>query len=491
MASRRTLTLLLSAITGVSLAVTAVPSNAAPGFTTSPLRTYDFTQSTSGFVVHLKDRSTSAQGVSRAAHTASAMRATSTALRGAVDRAVKVRGARVIESLAHANNSMSVQVSRGFNATAAKAFASEIERNPEVESVEPVLHMTINENTGARPAAVSSPPNDQYWTRQWGLNSEKGIDAPGAWATSTGSGVTVAVIDSGITKHPDLDGKILPGYDFISDSHVAGDGDGRDSNPADEGDWTKAGTCTRRDVPSSWHGTHVAGIVGAATNNGRGVAGAAPGAKILPVRALGHCGGTDVDIADGITWASGGEVPGVPTNRNPAKVINLSLGDSSNYCPTSYQRAIDAAVSRGSTVVVAAGNEMRDVRKSTPGNCRNVVVVGATGETGAQSYFSNYGSAVDVSAPGGDAHTGDLILSTVNNGKTTPGSPAYGYMEGTSQAAPHVSAVVALMVAANPRLTPARIEEILKQSVNPAKCTSSCGTGIVDARKAVKAAKSA
>lgn len=490
MALRRTLTLMLCAITGASLVATAVPSSAAPGFTISPLRTSDSIQSTSGFVVHLKDRSASAQRV-RTAHAASAMQATSTSLRGLVDRAAKVRGAHVTESLARANNSMSVQVSQGLNATAAKAFASEIERNPEVESVEPVLHMTINENTGVHPAAVSSAPNDQYWNRQWGLNSENGIDAPGAWATNTGSGVTVAVIDSGITKHPDLDGKVLPGYDFISDRYAAGDGKGRDSDPSDEGDWTRAGACTRRDVPSSWHGTHVAGIIGAATNNARGVAGAAPGAKILPVRALGHCGGTDVDIADGITWASGGEVPGVPTNHNPAKVINLSLGGPSNYCPITYQRAIDAAVSRGSTVVVAAGNEAMDVRKSTPGNCRNVVVVGATGETGAQSYFSNYGSTVDVSAPGGDDRTGDMILSTLNNGETTPAAPTYGYMEGTSQAAPHVSAVVALMIAANPNLTPARIKEILKQSVNPAKCKTGCGTGIVDARKAVKAAKSA
>ncbi|MSS46691.1 S8 family serine peptidase [Cutibacterium sp. WCA-380-WT-3A] len=491
MASRRTLALLLSAVTGASLAVTAIPGSAAPGFTTSPLRTADSAQSTSGFVIHFKDHSASVRGMSRAARTSSAIHVTTASLRGTVDRAVKARGAHVTESVAHANDSMSVRVSRGLDATAAKAFASEIEHNPEVESVEPVLHMTINESRDVRPAAVSSAPNDQYWNHQWGLNSEKGIDAPGAWRTSTGAGVTVAVIDSGITRHPDLDGKILPGYDFISDGSTAGDGDGRDSDPSDEGDWTRAGTCTRRDVPSSWHGTHVAGIIGASTNNGEGVAGAAPAAKILPVRALGHCGGTDVDIADGITWASGGKVPGVPTNPHPAKVINLSLGGSASYCPVSYQRAIDGAVSRGSTIVVAAGNEARDASKSTPANCGNVVVVGATGETGAQSYYSNYGSGVDVSAPGGDDRTGDMILSTVNDGKTTPGSPAYGYMEGTSQAAPHVSGVVALMVADDPGLTPARIEEILKRSVNPAMCTSRCGTGIIDAREAVQAAKPA
>lgn len=252
MASRRTSTLLLCAITGASLAATAVPSIAAPGFTTSPLRTSASTQTTSGFVVHLKDDSTSAQGMSRAARTSSAMRASSTSLRGAVDHAAKARGAHVTASLARANDSMSVQVSKGLDSKAAKAFISEIERNPEVESVEPILHMSINEQTGkkVRPAAVSSAPNDQYWGRQWGLHSDKGIDAPGAWSTSTGSGVTVAVIDSGITEHPDLAGKILPGYDFISDGRIAGDGDGRDNDPSDEGDWTLAGTCTRRDVDS-------------------------------------------------------------------------------------------------------------------------------------------------------------------------------------------------------------------------------------------------
>lgn len=491
MASRRTSTLLLCAITGASLAAAAAPSNAAPGFTTSPLRTSASAQTTSGFVVHFKDNSTSAQGVSRAARTSSAMWASSTSLRGVVDHAAKARGARVAASLARANDSMSVQVSKGLDEKSAKAFMSEIESNPEVASVEPVIHMTINEQTGkkVRTTAAASAPNDEYWNRQWGLNSEKGIDAPGAWSTSTGSGVTVAVIDSGITQHPDLAGKILPGYDFISDGRIAGDGDGRDNDPSDEGDWTLAGQCGPRARDSSWHGSHVAGIIGASTNNGRGIAGAAPNSKVLPVRALGHCGGTDADIADAITWSSGGRVPGVPTNTHPAKVINMSLGGPSSYCPTSYQRAIDNARSRGATIVVAAGNESMDASRSTPGNCRGVVVVGATGQTGSQSYFSNYGPTVDVSAPGGDDRTGDLILSTVNSGTKTPKSPAYGYMEGTSQATPHVAAIAALMLSTNPNLTPSQVESILKQSVKPARCYSGCGTGIVDARKAVQTAR--
>ncbi|WCC80468.1 S8 family peptidase [Cutibacterium equinum] len=492
MTSRRITTLLLCAVTGVSLAASAVPSNAADGFATAPLRTSESVKTTSEFVVHLKGASTSTRSVS---HANSADRAHLKSLRGTFEHAAKARGTRVVGSMARANHSMSVQTSKGLDAKAAKAFKTELERNPEVESVEPVLHMTINERseTRGRTAAVSFTPNDRYWGRQWGLNSDKGIDAPGAWSTSIGSGVTVAVIDSGIIRHPDLDDKLLPGYDFISNRYVAGDGDGRDADPSDEGDWTRAGDCGPGSLPhdSSWHGSHVAGIIGASTNNGRGIAGAAPDSNILPVRALGHCGGTDVDIADAITWSAGGEVPGVPTNRHPAKVINMSLGGRSSYCPTSYQRAIDYARSRGATIIVAAGNENMDASKSTPGNCRGVVVVGATGQTGARSYFSNWGWTVDLSAPGGDDYTGDLILSTVNTGKTTPQAPAYGYMEGTSQAAPHVSAVAALMLSANPNLSPDQIEAILKQSVNYARCDAACGTGIVDARKAVASARNA
>src|SRR5690606_31257016 len=143
-----------------------------------------------------------------------------------------------------------------------------------------------------------------------------------------GNGVVVAVLDTGITRHGDLDANVLPGYDFISDAGKANDGDGRDNDPSDPGDWVTLNQCPggNRAENSSWHGTHVAGTIAAVTNNAKGVAGTAFGARILPVRVLGTCGGYDSDIADAIVWAAGGSVSGVPTNANPAEVINLSLG---------------------------------------------------------------------------------------------------------------------------------------------------------------------
>src|SRR5439155_26204113 len=166
----------------------------------------------------------------------------------------------------------------------------------------------------------------------------------GAWDTTSGAGVTVAVLDTGITPHSDLTGNVIAGYDFISDPPTARDGDGRDPNPNDEGDWFNAGECgSTTPETSSWHGTHVAGTIGALTDNGVGVAGIARNARIEPVRVLGKCGGFTSDIADAITWASGGRVSRVPRNPNPAKVINMSLGGS-GACGRTFQRPIDGAV---------------------------------------------------------------------------------------------------------------------------------------------------
>ena len=152
---------------------------------------------------------------------------------------------------------------------------------------------------------------------------------PGAWDVATGTGVTVAVIDTGITAHPDLDANVLPGYDFVSDATAARDGNGRDANAQDQGDWYAAGECGQPTAGNtSWHGTHVAGTVAAVTGNATGVAGVAPNAKVVPVRVLAKCGGSLSDIADAIVWASGGTVAGIPANANPAKVINMSLGGS-------------------------------------------------------------------------------------------------------------------------------------------------------------------
>lgn len=157
-------------------------------------------------------------------------------------------------------------------------------------------------------------PNDTRFSEQWGFGtSNASINVQPAWDKATGTGVVVAVIDTGITNHPDLNANILPGYDFISDAAMARDGGGRDSNPNDEGDWYGANECGSGTPASnsSWHGTHVAGTVAAVTNNSTGVAGTAFNAKVVPVRVLGKCGGYTSDIADAIVWASGGTVSGV------------------------------------------------------------------------------------------------------------------------------------------------------------------------------------
>ncbi|WP_406120806.1 S8 family peptidase [Streptomyces sp. NBC_00989] len=336
-------------------------------------------------------------------------------------------------------------------------------------------------------------PNDTEYGKQWDLfESAAGMNVPAAWPTSTGSGVTVAVIDTGYVTHSDLAANIVAGYDFITDTAVSVDGDGRDSNPADPGDYYAANECGSG-IPasnSSWHGTHVAGTIAAATNNGKGIAGIAYGAKISPLRVLGKCGGYDSDIIDAITWASGGSVSGVPANGNVAKVINMSLGGD-GACTSATQTAITAAVNRGTTVVVAAGNDNDNVANHSPGNCANVISVAATNRAGAKASYSNYGSAVDISAPGGQTSTGTAngIYSTLNSGTKTPSTESYAYYQGTSMATPHIAGLVALMKSANSSLTPAQIESAIKTNARalPGSCSGGCGAGLADAAKTVQA----
>jgi serine protease len=335
-------------------------------------------------------------------------------------------------------------------------------------------------------------PNDTEYAKQWDLyEATAGMNVPGAWPTSTGTGVTVAVIDTGYVAHSDLAANIVGGYDFISDTAVSVDGDGRDSNPADPGDWYNAGDCGSG-VPasnSSWHGTHVAGTIAAVTNNNKGVAGIAYGAKISPLRVLGKCGGYDSDIIDAITWASGGTVSGVPANTNVAKVINMSLGGD-GACTSATQSAINAAVNRGTTVVVAAGNDNDNVANHSPGNCNNVISVAATNRSGAKASYSNYGSLVDISAPGGQTSTGTAngIYSTLNSGTKTPSTESYAYYQGTSMATPHIAGLAALVKSANSSLTPAQIESAIKANARPlpGSCSGG-GAGLADAAKTVQA----
>jgi serine protease len=335
-------------------------------------------------------------------------------------------------------------------------------------------------------------PNDTSYNSQWHyFETTGGLRTPAAWDKSTGSGVKVAVIDTGYRPHADLAANIVGGYDFIADTWTANDGGGRDSSALDPGDWISANVCggTHAAQNSSWHGTHVAGTVAAVTNNSSGVAGVAFNAKVVPARVLGRCGGYTSDIADAITWTSGGSVSGVPANTNVAKVINMSLGGRGS-CDSTTQAAINGARNRGTVVVVAAGNSQADASLYNPANCSGVITVAATNRNGSRAWYSNYGSVIDVAAPGGDTTvSSNGVYSTLNTGTTTPGSDSYAFFQGTSMAAPHVAAVVAMMLAKNSSLTPDQVETKLKGSTRafPGSC-SQCGTGIVDASAAIDAA---
>lgn len=352
----------------------------------------------------------------------------------------------------------------------------------------------------AEPNLILQPllvPNDTFYPLQWHYPA---ISLPAAWDITTGSSdIVVAVADTGILfagnasplTHPDLVGRVLPGYDFISDPAVAGDGNGRDPDPYDVGD-DPGGI-------SSYHGSHVAGTIGAATDNGVGVAGVDWEAMILPVRVLGIGGGTLVDIVEGSLWAAGFAVAGVPNNPTPAHVINLSLGGI-GPCSTFTQDAFDrigAESPNAAILVVAAGNDAANAGFTTPANCGGAIVVGATDLRGHRSPYSNYGTRIDVMAPGGDVTVDrdgngfvDGVLSTIRN--DVSGNFEYFFYQGTSMATPHVAGVVSLMKSIEPGLTLTQVLATLTSTARPLTATecarpsgSDCGAGLIDAAAAL------
>jgi serine protease len=354
-----------------------------------------------------------------------------------------------------------VRAGRPLDAAGARAFMAELAASPGVASVEPDL-----------PVARTSTPGDPRYGEQWPLwqvygQTDSALRVDEAWDTGAdGGGVTVAVLDTGIRPHADLTPNLVAGYDFIADPANTADGDGRDGDARDPGDWNDEGDCGATAFsPSSWHGTHIAGIVAAVRDNGIGVTGVAPAARVQPVRVLGTCGGLDSDIADAIVWASGAPVPGAPVNPTPARVINMSLGGYGPCGPT-LQAAVDKALSRGAGVVVSAGNAAADAADYHPANCAGVVTVGATGDDGYLASYSNHGDTVEVAAPGGwgywrDNDPAHRVLSTVDAGAREPSGDAYGVMRGTSQAAAYVSGAVALLLSRRPDLTPAQVSDYL------------------------------
>jgi serine protease len=350
-------------------------------------------------------------------------------------------------------------------------------------------------------------PSDPLVVEQWYLQSAQAsaIRADAAWDITTGNaGTVVAVLDTGVRfEHPDLGraetgGKLLPGFDFVSHPAVANDGGGRDADASDPGDWITlaetqqapfdSGNClepgeTQRD--SSWHGTRVASLVGALTNNAEGVAGAGWNTLILPVRVLGKCGGSDSDIITAMRWAAGLEVPGMPLNPTPAKIINLSLG-STGACTQAYQSVIPELTARGALVVASVGNEGGPV--GSPANCPGVLGVTGLRHAGTKVGFSNLGPEAALGAPGGNCVNttgGPCLFSIVvatNAGATAPGASTYtnqfNFNVGTSFAAPLVAGAAALMHSLNPELAPAAFIAVLRETAS-AFPTSSATTSSV------------
>ena len=332
--------------------------------------------------------------------------------------------------------------------------------------------------------SIMKTPNDPLYPLQWHYEA---MNLSAAWDISDGTmgNVTVAVVDTGAINHPDLQNVWLGGYDFVSDPTNGADGDAYDADPTDLGG------------DSVYHGSHVAGTVAASTNDGAGVAGVSWGARVVPVRVLGVTGGgSNLDIVNGVLWAAGESVAGVPANPNPASVINLSLGGEMP-CSRLEQEAFNSVRAKGITVVVAAGNENMDASRSAPANCEGVIVVGATGPQGTRAPYSNYGATLDVMAPGGDSSQtlsvgGETIpagvFSTIGDGA---GGYTYAFYDGTSMATPHVAGLVALMLAQEPGLTPDAVLARLQSSAVPlseAECEqpgNSCGAGLVDAAAAL------
>jgi serine protease len=379
------------------------------------------------------------------------------------------------------------------------ALAKQIEQDPRVAyaEIDEVVH------------ALFTPTDPDYQNQQWhyqaASSSPGGANLPAAWDSATGSGVVVAVIDTGVRPHADLAANLLPGYDFVSANSPgvftrANDGDGRDSDASDPGDWELAGACVTGSPASksSWHGTHVAGTIAALTNNGLGGAGVAFGAKVLPVRALGVCGGNSSDIAAGMRWAAGLDVPGVPANPSKAKVLNLSLGGPV-LCGPTFQDAVNAVRSAGSVVVAATGNDS-SIGVGSPANCAGVIAVTAHTKLGDHAYYGNIGAQTAISGPGGGLGMmglpgdGAYVYSTMNAGTTVPGADSYVGYQGTSMATPHVAGVAALLASMQPAITPDALRSVLIGSARPHPagtfCTlpqfsAYCGAGLVDAKAAI------
>ena len=380
--------------------------------------------------------------------------------------------------------------------------------------------------------------NDTLFANQWYLKNTEAsaVNAIGAWDAERGStGVVIAVLDTGVLyDHPDLGradrgGKLLPGFDFVGPDHMSNDGDSRDADPSDPGDWVDASDKNNAvytdcaTSSSSWHGTRVAGMIGALSNNSVGITGLDWNSFILPVRVLGKCGGVDSDILAGMRWAAGLHVAGATDNPTPARILNASFG-SSGVCEPSYRDVIEELTARKVLLVISAGNEGTVV--SSPGNCPGVAAVAAIRHAGSKVGFSSLGAEVTLAAPGGNCvniNGGPCLFSldtTSNNGSKAPGAHTYTDQTnsnlGTSFSAPIVSGIAGLMLSRNANLSTAQLLSRLREGARPfptsvaddptvpvchvpiddqdiqlAQClctASTCGAGMANAATSVEAA---
>ncbi len=398
-----------------------------------------------------------------------------------------------------------LRLARPLEGASLDAALRRLRLRPEVASVEPDVLL--------KRLAV---PNDPGYAQQWHLQSPaafaSALDMPAAWDRSTGlPGVTVALVDSGIVKSDlELAGRFWPGYDFVSDPDIANDGDGRDADASDPGDWVSAADvrtpafrgCIVED--SSWHGTFIAGQIAAVTNNLQGIAGINWNNRVLPVRVAGKCGALLSDLLAGVMWAAGLQVDGAPVNPNSAKIINISFGGDvacNSGTDTAYQDAIDAVTAAGSLVVVAGGNGY-GAQLRRPADCRGVLAVGAVRQDGLKEDYSSVGPGMGLMAPGGP------LYSLSNTGTLGPVADSYDLKEGTSFSAPLAAGVASLMLSLNPALTPARLIVRMRAAARPhifnsayATCSNhngvnttcnctvdTCGAGLLDANNATRLA---
>jgi serine protease len=408
---------------------------------------------------------------------------------------------------------------RDLSADEAQRLMESLRQDPRVAWVTPNVRERLLQATSG---PIDPPDDPVYATRQWWLSASSGVagsrgvpNIGTAWNQATGASpmVNVAVLDTGLLRgHPDLSGsRFDAGYDMVIDENgSSGDGDGRDADFADPGDAVNPGECTdtpNEDADSSWHGSRVAGIVGAVTDNGIGVAGINRGARIVSVRVAGKCGALVSDIIDGMRWAAGLEVEGAPPNPNPARIVNISFG-SDNSCDDDYIEAIEELTAEGVLVIAAAGNQNTGVNR--PANCPGVLAVGAVTRDGTKAPYSNFGDRVDIMTVGGELSNDpddvdDAIFSTSNTGASGPDQHNYEGDAGTSFSAPIVSGVASLMLAVNPALTRQQLIEGIQTTArshvrsgagslptcptnDAGQCyctTAMCGAGLLDAPAAL------